>query len=135
MSTNHFTTNKPKPYKGMAMEGSIAKWYAKNTGGLPSRNVCSKKSRPSCPQVETSLKLHRPGFYQLSLHVLGSYKVTALEISKTFIEIAQDNARKASVDVDFRHGNASDMPFEDNTLISSSVCSIQEFLSACGSDP
>jgi ubiquinone/menaquinone biosynthesis C-methylase UbiE len=42
--------------------------------------------------------------------------VTALEISRTFIKIAQDNAKQEKVNVEFRHGNASDMPFEDNTF-------------------
>jgi ubiquinone/menaquinone biosynthesis C-methylase UbiE len=45
-----------------------------------------------------------------------NYKVTALEISRIFIEIAQENAKKANVNIDFRHGNASEMPFDDKTF-------------------
>ena len=42
--------------------------------------------------------------------------MTGLDISKTFVEIAQANARQANVSVDFRLGNASDMPFADETF-------------------
>ncbi len=37
--------------------------------------------------------------------------MTGLDISKSFVEIAQTNARQAGVTVDFRHGNAAAMPF------------------------
>jgi len=42
--------------------------------------------------------------------------VTGLDISKTFVEIAQANARQENVPVDFRLGNASDMPFANETF-------------------
>ncbi len=57
-----------------------------------------------------------PGFLSIEFARSGEYKVTALEISRTFIEIAQANAKGASVHVDFRHGNASDMPFAENAF-------------------
>jgi ubiquinone/menaquinone biosynthesis C-methylase UbiE len=42
--------------------------------------------------------------------------VTGLDISKTFVEIAQANARQANVQIDFRQGNASDLPFAAATF-------------------
>jgi len=39
--------------------------------------------------------------------------VTALDISESFVRIAQQNAASAGVAVDVRHGNASQMPFAD----------------------
>jgi ubiquinone/menaquinone biosynthesis C-methylase UbiE len=36
--------------------------------------------------------------------------------SKTFVEIAQRNAREAKVDVQFRQGNASAMPLENDSF-------------------
>ncbi len=117
MSTNLLSTNKPKPYKGMAMEGTIAKWYAKNTGRASEQMRLLERIKPSLPASGSVLEIAPgPGFLSIEFARLGRYNVTALEISKTFIQIAQDNARKASVDVDFRHGNASDMPFEDKTF-------------------
>jgi ubiquinone/menaquinone biosynthesis C-methylase UbiE len=42
------------------------------------------------------------------------YEVTALDVSKTFVELARKNAKQAGVQVDFRLGNAAAMPFEAN---------------------
>src|SRR5689334_2806232 len=117
MSTNLLSTNTPKPYKGMAMEGNIAKWYAKNTGRASEQKHVLERIQPSLPASGNVLEVAPgPGFLSIEFARLGKYNVTALEISHTFIEIAQDNARKAGVQVDFRHGNASEMPFEDNTF-------------------
>jgi ubiquinone/menaquinone biosynthesis C-methylase UbiE len=47
---------------------------------------------------------------------LGRVKVTGLDISRTFVEIATENARRADVDVDFRQGDAASMPFATGTF-------------------
>jgi ubiquinone/menaquinone biosynthesis C-methylase UbiE len=41
------------------------------------------------------------------------YSVTTLDISKTFVDIARDNANRAGVAVDVWHGDAAHMPFGD----------------------
>src|SRR6185295_3955001 len=56
-----------------------------------------------------------PGFLAIEFAKAGN-TVTALEISKTFVEIAGANAKEAKVHIDFRHGNASAMPFEEETF-------------------
>lgn len=38
-----------------------------------------------------------------------------MDISQTFVEIAQSNARQAGVDAAFVHGDASNMPFDDES--------------------
>ena len=44
MLTNYFTANRPgKPYKGIPMEGMIAKWYAKNGGRVSEQKLLVKK--------------------------------------------------------------------------------------------
>jgi ubiquinone/menaquinone biosynthesis C-methylase UbiE len=52
-----------------------------------------------------------PGYFAIELAKLGDFKVTGLDISRTFVEIATENARNAGVPIDFRLGNASAMPF------------------------
>jgi ubiquinone/menaquinone biosynthesis C-methylase UbiE len=47
---------------------------------------------------------------------LGNYQITGLDISDTFVEIARANATEAGVRADFRRGNASAMPFGDETF-------------------
>jgi len=96
------------------MEGMIAKWYAKNGGRVSEQKLLVKKIKNALPKGGQVLEV-APGPGYLAIELAGShnYKVTALEISKTFIEIAQGNAQKANVAVQFQHGNASEMPFDD----------------------
>ena len=116
MSTHGVISNKPaKPYKGLAMESLIAKWYAKNTGRAPEQKVIFNKVKGALPFNANILEVAPgPGFLSIEFAKAGNHKVTALEISQTFIEIAQTNAEEAGVHVDFRHGNASEMPFAEN---------------------
>ena len=57
-----------------------------------------------------------PGYLAIEIAKRGPYAITGLDISETFVEIATANARRASVNVDFRHGNASAMPFAENSF-------------------
>jgi ubiquinone/menaquinone biosynthesis C-methylase UbiE len=59
-----------------------------------------------------------PGFFALELIKLGDFKITGLDISRTFVEIAKENARNAdaALKIDFRWGNASAMPFADESF-------------------
>lgn len=109
--TTHTST---KPYKGLPMEGIIAKWYAKNTGRGPEQTVIFNKIKNMLPVNAAILEVAPgPGFLAIEFAKAG-HKVTALEISKTFVEIAEANAKTAKVSVDVRQGNASAMPFEEN---------------------
>jgi ubiquinone/menaquinone biosynthesis C-methylase UbiE len=57
-----------------------------------------------------------PGFFAIELAKLGEFAITGLDVSRTFVEIATENARKAGVPVDFRLGNAAAMPFADESF-------------------
>jgi ubiquinone/menaquinone biosynthesis C-methylase UbiE len=57
-----------------------------------------------------------PGYFAVELAKLGSYDIVGLDISETFVGMATDYARIAGVLVDFRHGNASAMPFDSGTF-------------------
>ena len=57
-----------------------------------------------------------PGYLSVELAKLGNYNITGLDISKTFVEIAQNKATEAGVKVDFRQGDAAEMPFPDGTF-------------------
>jgi ubiquinone/menaquinone biosynthesis C-methylase UbiE len=105
-----------KAYKGMGMEGAIARWYEKNTR----RDMAEFKSlargmaetlRPGARVLEVA---PGPGFFAVELAKLGKYEVTGVDISRTFVKLAAENARRAGVLVDFRPGNASSLPFPEN---------------------
>ncbi len=107
--------NKPdKGYKGMAMEGIIASWYAKTTySDLNRHQVLAQKVVKRLSAGSRVLEIAPgPGFFCIELAKLGNYNITGLDISHSFVEIAQNNSAKAGVKIDFRLGNASAMPFE-----------------------
>jgi ubiquinone/menaquinone biosynthesis C-methylase UbiE len=104
-----------KPYKGLGMEGSVAKWYASLTKkslddfkALAQR--IAQQIPPRCSVLEVA---PGPGYFAIELAKLGDYRIKGLDISETFVEIARANAANASVEVDFRRGNASAMPFRN----------------------
>src|SRR5262249_4276766 len=108
------TMTTAKAYKGIGMEGTIAAWYTKNTGRDSSRFVESaRRIAGRIPPGSDVLEVAPgPGNLAVELAKRG-YRVTGLDISNSFVTIAHDNAVKAGVSVDMRHGNASQMPFDD----------------------
>jgi ubiquinone/menaquinone biosynthesis C-methylase UbiE len=118
MTAYNLTSNKSaRGYKGLPMEGIIARWYTKNTGRAPEQKIIFNKVKNALPTNAAILEVAPgPGFLAIEFAKTGAYQVTALEISKTFVEIAESNAKEAKVTVDFRQGNASAMPFIENTF-------------------
>jgi ubiquinone/menaquinone biosynthesis C-methylase UbiE len=104
-----------KAYKGLPMEGPIATWYAKNTGRDQRRFIAVAETvARRVPAGGRVLEVAPgPGFLAIEVAKAGRHSVTGLDISESFVRIALENARKAGVVVDFRHGNASAMPFPD----------------------
>jgi ubiquinone/menaquinone biosynthesis C-methylase UbiE len=107
-----------KPFKGMGMEGAVAKWYAALTKkSLENYKDLARRTAKQLPAGSRVLEVAPgPGYYAIELAKLGSYEITGLDISKTFVEIATANAAKAGVRVDFRRGNASNMPFANESF-------------------
>src|SRR5580700_8479563 len=102
-----------KPYKGIAMEGVIASWYAKNThGSLGEFQALARRIATGLPPDAAILEIAPgPGYLAIELARLGTYQVTGLDISHSFVRIASENAAREGVDVDFQHGDAAAMPF------------------------
>ncbi len=100
------------------MEGMVAKWYTTNTGKtLDEFSKLARRIAGQLPQGSTVLEVAPgPGYFCIELAKLGSYSITGLDISRTFVEIASRKAAEAGVRVDFRQGNASSMPLADNTF-------------------
>lgn len=107
-----------KAYKGLPMEGLIASWYAKTTlKDLKRHKLMAKQLVEKIPANGKVLEIAPgPGYFCIELARLGTYKITGLDISKSFVEIARRNAQEAGLKIDFREGNASAMPFEDDTF-------------------
>lgn len=112
-----------KSYKGVAMEGFIARWYAKNTkSNMEQYKNWAKLVAENVTEGSSVLEVAPgPGYLSINLVKLGNYKVTGMDISKTFVEIEKTNAKKAGVKAEFVHGDASDMPF-NNEVFDFIVC-------------
>jgi len=107
-----------KPYKGWGMEGAVARWYAALTKKSLEdfRALALRTAEQIPPQCEVLEVAPGPGYLAIELAKLGNYQVTGLDISETFVEMARRNATQAGVRVDFRRGNASAMPFGDESF-------------------
>ncbi len=107
-----------KAYKGMGMEGGIARWYAKVTRKdyAEFRKLAARLADDLPPGSSVLEVAPGPGYLAIELAKFGRYAVTGLDISETFVSIARKNAAEAGVQVDFRHGNASAMPFADESF-------------------
>jgi ubiquinone/menaquinone biosynthesis C-methylase UbiE len=103
-----------KAYRGVAMEGVIATWYTKNTGrDLRRFKEMAQAVARRAPAGARILEVAPgPGYLSIELAQRG-YRVTALDISTSFVRIAQQNAAAAGVPLDVRLGNASAMPLPD----------------------
>ena len=103
-----------KAYKGIPMEGVIATWYARNTSRDRRRfDAVARAVAERVPPGGRVLEV-APGPGYLAIEIAQSGRqVAALDISKSFVRMARENASRAGVAIDVRHGNAAAMPFAD----------------------
>ena len=111
-------TRRRKGYKGLGMEGPIARWYAKTTAkGMGEFQRLARSLAERIPEGGAVLEVAPgPGYLAIELAALGALRVTGLDISRSFVRIARENAERAGVSVAFVHGNAAAMPFEPDSF-------------------
>ncbi len=118
MTANSPSSNKRKAYKGIAMEGIIARQYNR----IQKHSIAQYKSWAKLASDNTASGSNvleiapGPGYLSVELAKLGNYNITGLDISKTFVKIAQNKAKEAGVQVEFRQGDAAYMPFPDDNF-------------------
>src|SRR5215813_4132853 len=107
-----------KPYKGLPMEGAVATWYARNTAKLGADfKACARRIAGQLSDHDQVLEVAPgPGYLAVELAKLGSYRITGLDISRSFVRMASEYAARAGVDVEFRLGDAASVPFPDHTF-------------------
>jgi ubiquinone/menaquinone biosynthesis C-methylase UbiE len=106
-----------KAYKGMGMEGSTARWYDRTTRkDLPEIQALAVRIAAVVPPAGQVLEVAPgPGFLSIEL-AKRRLAVRAVDISRTFVEIAGRNAAADGVDVRFELGNAAALPLEDASV-------------------
>ncbi len=102
-----------KGHKGIGMEGFTARWYSSLTlRTLDEFKALARRVAAQLPPGSQVLEVAPgPGYFAIELAKLGDYRITGLDISHTFVEIARRNAAEAGVSVDFQQGNAAAIPF------------------------
>jgi len=101
------------------MEGVVARWYARMRGTAPQLAAY----RTQAAQLTAGLRAGAdvlevapgPGHLAIEMARRG-FRVTGLDLSRSFVQIASTSARQAGVSVDFRHGDASNLPFADESF-------------------
>ncbi|SEE91617.1 Ubiquinone/menaquinone biosynthesis C-methylase UbiE [Rhizobiales bacterium GAS191] len=101
-----------KAHRGLAMEGMLATWYAKNTANdLPEFEACARRIAEHLGAGSHVLEIAPgPGYLAIALAKLGPYRIAGLDISRSFVRMAADNAARAGVEVEFRYGDAAAIP-------------------------
>jgi ubiquinone/menaquinone biosynthesis C-methylase UbiE len=112
------TATAEKGYTGLGMEGSIARWYEKNTRkSMEEFRKDADRLKAFLPDGGDVLEVAPgPGFLAIEMARDSRIRVTGLDISRTFVELARKNAAEAGVRADFQLGNASRMPFADKSF-------------------
>lgn len=102
-------------FKGPEMEGPIARWYARIRGSesqLATYRSQAAALTAGLPEGARVLEVAPgPGYLAIAMARRGGLQVTGLDISRTFVEIARENARETGVAVDFQQGDVAQMPF------------------------
>ena len=110
-------TTTVKAYKGTGMEGSTARWYDRTTRkDMPEFKALALRIAAVVPAGGAVLEVAPgPGFLSIELARRG-LQVRGVDISKTFVQIAQRNAAADGVEARFELGNAAALPVEDGSV-------------------
>lgn len=105
-----------KGHKGVGMEGFIASWYAQQTAKDMGRfKETAQRIAPHVGPRSCVLEIAPgPGYLAIELAKLTGCRMVGVDISRTFIRIANENALKAGVDIAFDEGDAADLPLPAN---------------------
>jgi ubiquinone/menaquinone biosynthesis C-methylase UbiE len=98
----------------MGMEGSVARWYDRTTRkDMPQFQALAARIAALVPARGAVLEVAPgPGFLSIELATRG-FEVSAVDISKTFVDLARHNAAAAAATVRFEVGNAAALPVAD----------------------
>jgi ubiquinone/menaquinone biosynthesis C-methylase UbiE len=107
-----------KAYRGLPLEGLIARWYARLAGQYVGeyRKLAAALAGKMNAAADVLEVGPGAGWLAIELARLGSHRIVGLDISRSLIHIAAANAAREGVPVNFVLGNAACMPFEPGTF-------------------
>jgi ubiquinone/menaquinone biosynthesis C-methylase UbiE len=99
------------------MEGASARRYARLRGTDTQLQVYRRQAARIAETLVAGAAVLEvapgPGYFAVELAKFGCYQITGLDVSATFVALAQQLAGRAGVAVDFRQGDVAAMPFDD----------------------
>ncbi len=99
------------------MEGASARRYARLRGTDTQLQVYRRQAARIAETLVAGAAVLEvapgPGYFAVELAKFGRYQITGLDVSATFVALAQQLAGRAGVAVDFRQGDVAAMPFDD----------------------
>lgn len=104
--------------KDVGIYGLTAKWYDRNSrkSRLAEMQEYADEVASLAGKDANILEVAPgPGYLSIELAKKG-FNVTGVEISPDFVKIEKNNAEEANVYVDFKEGNASDLPCKDDSF-------------------
>ncbi|MGC2398430.1 MAG: class I SAM-dependent methyltransferase, partial [Acidobacteriaceae bacterium] len=106
-----------KAYRGLGMEGSTARWYDRTTRkDMPEFEALAIRIAAMIPPAAEVLEVAPgPGFLSIELAKRG-LTVRAVDISRTFVDLARRNAAAVGVHAHFEVGNAAALPLADASV-------------------
>jgi ubiquinone/menaquinone biosynthesis C-methylase UbiE len=97
------------------MEGYSARRYAKLRGTEPQLRACRLEASRLAETLNPGSRILEvapgPGYLAIELAKVDRFRVTGLDVSRTFVSLAGDFAGRAGVTIDFQLGDAAAMPF------------------------
>jgi len=105
-----------KGHRGVGMEGRIANWYARQTAKDADRfKTIARRLTPHIGSKSRVLEVAPgPGYLAIELVKLTGCRMVGVDVSRTFVRIAEDNALRAGVDIAFDEGDAAALPLPAN---------------------
>jgi ubiquinone/menaquinone biosynthesis C-methylase UbiE len=99
------------------MEGASARRYAKLRGSDAQRKAYRRQAARIAETLRDDTRVLEvapgPGYFTVELAKLGTFHITGLDVSHTFVTLARELAACSDVAVDFRQGDAEALPFDD----------------------
>lgn len=107
---------RPKAHRGVGMEGFIANWYARQTANDRERfeETARRVAAHVGPRACVLEIAPGPGYLAIEIARRIGCRVVRVDISRTFVRIANENGAKAGLDIAFEEGDAADLPLPAN---------------------
>lgn len=108
----------PKGYKGLGMEGAVARWYARQTAKdlVEFKNTAQRLASHIKPGSCVLEIAPGPGYLAIEVAKLVRCRMVGADISRTFVRIANENGEKAGLDIAFEEGDAAALQYPMNAF-------------------